>query len=94
MIRETKEFGYLRLLSCRVNSLISSPESLREDKVPGTSSETTCNNLFIEAANLAKAYPSSNKLVKQIALKSSSCLREDSYIQQKTDEKTKTTNSH
>lgn len=66
---EKQKSYYLRFLSCWVNSLISSPDSLREDKVPGTSSETTCNNLFIEAANLVKDYPSSNILAEQIASK-------------------------
>lgn len=49
-------YYYLILVSCSVNSLISRPESLREDKVPGTSLETTFDNLFIEADNLARAY--------------------------------------
>lgn len=53
--RKVKCIANLRLVSCRVSSLISRAESLREDKVPGTSSETTWDNLWTEAPNLLKA---------------------------------------
>ena len=47
---------YLRLLNCCDKSLSSKLESLSEDKVPGTSSETTLDNFFTEFPNLAKAF--------------------------------------
>lgn len=52
---EMEYHQYLRLVSCWVNSLSSKPESLSEDKVPGTSSETILDNLSAESANFLKA---------------------------------------
>lgn len=49
------ESEYLRLVSWWVKSLISSADSLRENKVPGTSSLTTLSNPSIETASLLKA---------------------------------------
>lgn len=49
------EIMCLRFLSCWAKSFSSIPESFREDRVPGTSSEATLDNFFIEAPNLPKA---------------------------------------
>ena len=46
---------YLRLLSCCVNLLISMPESLREDRVPGTSCDATFNKLSIDDPSFLNA---------------------------------------
>lgn len=63
-LEEKMEIKYLRLVSCRVSSLISNTESLREDKVPGTSSETTLDNFSTETPSFLKACNQKKKKMK------------------------------
>ena len=52
----TSYTAYLRLFNLEVKSLISIPDSLREDKVPGTSSDTTLDSFSLDTFNLLKAW--------------------------------------